>query len=182
MSTFQWDKPYAKILCGSKVMTKTMSKGYFSALFSKWFEHFWVMKSYLRGGRIVKDTDGCLGPKKFMKSYLQGGWIIKDNDRCLGPQKKLWTPTYKVDGSLRTPRGALVPKKFMKFYFEGGWIIKDSDGCLGLKKIYEVLLTRWMNHQGHRRVPWSQKNLWIPTYGVDKSSRTPTSALVPKNY
>ena len=43
MSTFQWNKPYAKILCGEKVMVKIISKGHFSASFSKWFKDFWVV-------------------------------------------------------------------------------------------------------------------------------------------
>ena len=34
-----------------------------------------------------------------------------------------------------------------------------------------------MGHQRHRRVPWSW-NLLCPTFGVDESLRTPTSALV----
>ena len=43
MSTFQWNKPHSKILCGSKGMVKTVSKCHFSVSISKRFEHFWAM-------------------------------------------------------------------------------------------------------------------------------------------
>ena len=85
-----------------------------------------------------------------------------------------------MDGSLRTPRVALVPKIFMNSYLQGGQIIKDTDECLGPKNIYEFLPMGWMDQQGHRWVPWSQK-ITSPTYGVDELSRTPTGALVSKN-
>ena len=65
---------------------------------------------------------------KSYKSYLLGGWITKDTDGCLG--LKTYDPSYGVDGSPRTLPGALVLKLM-------------------------VLPMGWMDHQGHRRVPWS---------------------------
>ena len=46
MSTFQWNKYYSKIICGSKVITKTVKKNHFSESFSKLFEHFWVVITF----------------------------------------------------------------------------------------------------------------------------------------
>ena len=44
--------------------------------------------------------------------------------------------------------------KFIKSYLRGGRITKGTDKCVGLK-IYQVLPMGWMDHQQHRRVPWS---------------------------
>jgi len=79
--------------------------------------------------------------------------MIKDADEYL--VTKILSPTYRVDGSPRTPMGALI-LKFIKPYLRGGWITKDTNECLGLKNI---------------------KN---PTYRVDKSPWTPTGSLVQK--
>ena len=40
------------------------------------------VKSYLRGGRMTKDTDRCLVPN-YVKSYLQGGRITEDTNGYL---------------------------------------------------------------------------------------------------
>ena len=44
------------------------------------------IKSYLWGGRIIKDTNGCISLENFVNSYLRGGRITKDTNGCLGPK------------------------------------------------------------------------------------------------
>ena len=46
ISNFQWNKSHSQIICESKVMIKTVSKGHFSTSFSKRFEHFWVVITF----------------------------------------------------------------------------------------------------------------------------------------
>ena len=54
-------------------------------------------KSYLRGGRTTKNTNGYLVFKNYPKSYLQGGRTTKDANGYLVLEIVL-SPTYGVDG------------------------------------------------------------------------------------
>ena len=121
-------------------------------------------------------VDQKLWPKQWVKVIFQHRF---QNDLSTF---ELWSPIYKVDRSSRTPTGTLVPKNLWSPTCRVDGSSKTSTGALVPKKNYEVLILGWMDHQGHRRLPWSQNNLWIPTYRVDGSSRTPTSVLVSKNY
>ena len=62
---------------------------------------FFFFNSYLRGGQITKDIDGCLGPK-IIKSYLQAQIIL--------------SPTYKKDKRSKVSTS--------------GRMTKDTDRCL----------------------------------------------------
>ena len=110
----------------------------------------------------------CLDLKKFAKSYLRNGRIIKDTDGCLVPKKYLTSPTYRVDGSPRTLTGALVTKNLLS-YLLGGRIIKETDGCIGLEFFF---LSPTLGVDGSPRTPMGAvglKSLRSPTYGVDGS-------------
>ena len=94
--------------------------------------------------------------KKNSKSYLQGGRIIKDTNGCL--DQNIPNPTYEVDGPLRTSTGALTKEKFQ--VLPTGWTNRQGHQRVPCPKS-QVLPTGWMDPQGHRQVPWLKKKFKV---------------------
>lgn len=100
------------------------------------------MKSYLQGGRTIKNANGCLCLKNFVNSYLQGGQITKDIDGCLRPKiiksylqaQIILSPTYEKDKRLKVSIG--------------GWMTKDTDRYL----VTDI-------HVSYLRSGWTSKNI-----------------------
>lgn len=84
---------------------------------------------------------GALTKEQNYKSYLQGGRIIKDTDGCL--DQNIPSPTYRVDGPSRTPMGALTKEKISSPTYRVDKSSRTPTGALS--KIFQVLPIEWKN-------------------------------------
>ena len=92
---------------------------------------------------------GALTKEKNSKFYLQDGRIVKDINGCL--DQNIPSPTYEVNGPLRTPTGPLNKEKIPSPTYRVDGSSRTSMGALS--------------------------KITSPTYGVDGPSRTPMGAL-----